>query len=299
MTDGVSRRSFAGGLAAATLLPAAAPGPLLKTMPSSGERLPVIGMGSWLTFDIGSDAAALAGRTEVLRAFFAAGGRLVDSSPMYGSSQAAIGAALGRLRRPAALFAADKVWTRGQREGRAQIARSRERWGVERFDLLQIHNLVDWQTQLGTLMEMKADGRVRYVGITSYDGIAYDDVETIMRRHPIDFVQISYNLADRRAEARLLPLAADRGIGVIVNRPFQEGRLIEVTRRRPLPAVARDAGAANWAQYLLKFIISHPAVTATIPATRQVAHMRQNMGVLVGPVPDAATRRAMATAFDS
>ena len=299
MTGGVSRRSFAGGLAAATLLPAAAPGPLLKTIPSSGERLPAIGMGSWLTFDIGTEATALSARTEVLRAFFAAGGRLVDSSPMYGSSQGAIGAVLGRLRRPAGLFAADKVWTRGQREGRAQIARSRERWGIERFDLLQVHNLVDWQTQLDTLMAMKADGRVRYVGITSYDGIAYDDVEAIMRRHPIDFVQISYNLADRRAETRLLPLAADRGIGVIVNRPFQEGRLIEMTRRRPLPALARDAGTANWAQYLLKFIVSHPAVTAAIPATRQVAHMRQNMAALVGPVPGAATRRAMAAAFDA
>jgi diketogulonate reductase-like aldo/keto reductase len=298
VTGRVSRRVFAGGLAAATLLPAAAPGPLLKTIPSSGERLPAIGMGSWLTFDVGSDSAALAARTEVLSAFFAAGGRLIDSSPMYGSSQAVIGAALDRLRRPAALFAADKVWTRGEGEGRAQIKRSRERWRVERFDLLQVHNLLDWRTQLETLFAMKADGRLRYVGITSYDGIAYDEVEAIMRRRPIDFVQISYNLADRRAEARLLPLAADRGIGVVVNRPFQEGRLMEATRRRPLPALAREVHAANWAQYLLKFIVAHPAVTVAIPATRQVAHMRENMGALAGPMPDTTQRRAMAVAYD-
>lgn len=299
MTGGVSRRTFAGGLAAAMLLPAAAPAPLLKSIPSSGERLPAVGMGSWLTFDVGSDAAALAARSEVLGAFFAAGGRVVDSSPMYGSSQATIGAALARLRRPASLFAADKVWTRGRGEGLAQIARSQERWGVERFDLLQVHNLVDWPTQLGTLLAMKADGRVRYVGVTSYDGLAYDEVEAIMRRRPIDFIQISYNLADRRAEARLLPLAADRGVAVVVNRPFQEGRLIQAVERRRLPAMARNIGAANWAQYLLKFIIAHPAVTAAIPATRRVDHMRQNMGALTGPMPDAALCRSMAAAYDA
>ncbi len=299
MASSVSRRTFAGGLAAATLLPAGAPAPLLKSIPSSGERLPAIGMGSWLTFDVGSDAAALAARTEVLGAFFAAGGRAVDCSPMYGSSQVTIGAALARLRRPTGLFAADKVWTRGRGEGEAQIARSRTRWGIERFDLLQVHNLVDWPTQLGTLLAMRDDGKVRYVGVTSYDGLAYDEVEAIMRHRPIDFIQVSYNLADRRAERRLLPLAADRGIGVIVNRPFQEGRLIRAVERRRLPAVARDAGAANWAQYLLKFIIAHPAVTVAIPATRRVDHMRQNMGALTGPMPDAALHRSMAAAYDA
>jgi diketogulonate reductase-like aldo/keto reductase len=254
-------------------------------------------MGSWLTFDVGSDKAAITARGRVLAAFFAAGGTLVDSSPMYGSSQETIGTALARLR-PPRLFAADKVWTRGAEEGRAQIAQSARRWRRRSFDLLQIHNLVDWRTQMKTLRAMKEAGAVRYIGVTSYDGIAYDEVVAVMQAEPVDFVQVSYSIADRRAEARVLPLAAERGIAVIANRPFQEGRLINAALRRPLPAIAGDAGAQNWPEFLLKFIVSHPAITATIPATRRVEHMRQNMGALRGAMPGAATRARMSAAFD-
>ena len=293
----LDRRQASLGLAASVLLPAARAEPVFsKPIPATGERIPAIGMGSWLTFDVGSDRTAIAQRGRVLATFFAAGGTLVDSSPMYGSSQATIGAALQALK-PSRLFAADKVWIRGAAEGRAQIAESARRWRRS-FDLLQIHNLVDWRTQMATLRAMKEAGQVRYIGVTSYDGIAYDEVASIMRAEPIDFVQVSYNIADRSAERRVLPLAAERGIAVIANRPFQEGRLIDAALRRPLPAIAVEAGARNWPEYLLKFIVSHPAVTAAIPATRRVDHMRENMAALRGTMPTAATRARMAAAFD-
>lgn len=250
-------------------------------------------MGSWLTFDVGADKALRAQRTEVLRTFFAMGGAVIDSSPMYGSSQSVIGDALTRLGRPDALFAADKVWVSGGENGPAQIAQTTSRWGVDRFDLLQVHNLVSWRAHLETLFEMKKQGRLRYVGVTSYSGLRYGEIERIMRDHPLDFIQVTYNLADREAEARLLPLAQEKGIAVIANRPFREGALIDAVMRRPLPDMTAEIGADNWAQFLLKFIISHPALTAAIPATRRVDHMTENMGALRGPMPDAAFRRRM------
>jgi diketogulonate reductase-like aldo/keto reductase len=288
----------AGTLAAASAARAAAPSPLLKAIPSSGEKVPAIGMGSWLTFDVGGDKAAIAQRTEVLRTFFSLGGRVIDSSPMYGTSQEVIGEGLARLGRPAALFAADKVWTPRGENGAAQIAESRRRWGVPKFDLLEVHNLVDWRRHLATLFEMKAAGDVRYVGVTTYAGLRHDEVEAIMQSEPLDFVQLTYNILDREAEARLLPLAAEKGVAVIANRPFREGALFEIFRGRKLPAIAAETGASNWAQFMLKFIVSHPAITAAIPATRRVDHMRENMGALSGGIPDAALRREMLRAID-
>ena len=301
MKRSFDRRTFVAAAGAAAITPAlarATANPLLKTIPSTGQTIPAIGMGSWRTFDVGADRSARLQRTEVLKTFFEMGGAVIDSSPMYGSSQAVIGDALARIGRPAEIFSADKVWISDTGRGSAQIEKSRRSWGVEYFDLLQVHNLVSWRAHLETLFEMKADGRLRYVGVTSYAGLRYDEIAQIMDSHPIDFIQITYNLADREAEARLLPLALERGIAVIANRPFREGALINEVVQRPLPEMAAEIGAANWAQFLLKFIVSHPAITAAIPATRRVDHMLENMGALKGPLPDDATRRRMIAAFE-
>ena len=273
---------------------AAAAGVSTRRIPSSGEALPVVGLGSWITFNVGRDATAREACAEVVRAFFGAGGRLIDSSPMYGSSQPTIGHALARLGHPTALFSAEKVWTGDAARGAAQIEASRAFWGVPRFDLMQVHNLLAWRDHLPRLLEMKAAGRLRYVGITTSEGRRHAELEQVMRTQPIDFVQLSYNLLDREAEQRLLPLAQQRGIAVIVNRPFREGALLEALRRHRLPAWAAEIDCDSWAQVALKFIVSHPAVTCAIPATSQVAHVRQNMGAARGRLPDAALRSRMA-----
>lgn len=296
----IDRRRFSLGAAFAATAPGfalAAPPILTKRIPATGEAISALGMGSWLTFDVGADAAARAQREEVLGAFFAEGGRLIDSSPMYGSSQSVIGAGLAALGRHADVFAADKVWTPGGEDGPAQIEATRARWGVGKFDLLQVHNLVDWRRHLETLFAMKAAGRLRYVGVTTYGGQRHAEIETIIAREPIDFVQLTYNIVDREAEARLLPIAAERGVAVIANRPFREGGLFsKVAGKRP-PSLADEIGAASWAQFMLKFAISHPAITCAIPATRRVDHMKENMGALSGPVPDDALRARMAAIF--
>jgi diketogulonate reductase-like aldo/keto reductase len=229
----------------------------------------------------------------VVRAFFDAGGRLIDSSPMYGSSQPVIGYSLKKLGHPPTLFSADKVWVSSGSRGPGQIEASRRYWEVPRFDLLQVHNLLSWEDHLGTLFAMKAAGQVRYVGITTSEGRRHGDVEKIMRTQPLDFVQVSYNIADRKVENRILPLARDRGIGVIINRPFREGELIKKMERRPLPSWAAEIDCANWAQFILKFIIAHPAVTCAIPATTRVDHVQENMGAARGRLPDDAMRARM------
>lgn len=273
---------------------APATAPFSRAIPASGEALPVIGLGSWITFNVGDDPAARAGCAEVMRAFFAAGGRLIDSSPMYGSAQAVIGDGLRRLGRPAGLFAADKVWTGSAERGAGQAGASRRLWGIPRFDLLQVHNLLAWEAHLPALLAMKAAGRVRYVGITTSHGRRHDDVLKIMAGAPIDFVQVTYNIADREVEQRILPLAAERGIAVIANRPFRQGALIDALQRHRLPAWAAEIDCAGWPPFLLKFIVSHPAVTCAIPATSNVAHVRENMLAAQGRMPDAAMRRRMA-----
>lgn len=264
---------------------------LTRPIPSSAEHLPVIGLGTWITFNVGRDRELRASSTEVVRNFLALGGRLIDSSPMYGSAQSVVGEALATLGRPPQVFAADKVWTASGSGGPAQIEASRRHWGVARFDLLQVHNLLGWEAHLPTLFAMKEAGRLRYVGISTSEGRRHDDIARIMRDYPIDFVQITYNVLDREVEARILPLAQERGIAVIANRPFRQGALIRSMLRHPLPDFAADIDCANWAQVLLKFIVSHPAITCAIPATTSVAHVRENMGAGLGLQPDAAMRQ--------
>jgi diketogulonate reductase-like aldo/keto reductase len=295
-----TRRSFIEGAVAAAAV-AALPGAALgqadpavtRIVPSTGEAIPAVGLGTWITFNVGDDPALRQECTDVMAAFFAAGGRMIDSSPMYGSSQPVIGHGLEQLGRPKAVFSADKVWTSSGADGPAQIERSRAFWGVQRFDLVQVHNLVAWEEHLQTLFEMKVAGRVRYVGITTSEGRRHDLFEQIMRNQPLDFVQLTYNIADRDAEDRLLPLAADRGMAVIVNRPFRQGALTRRLEGEPLPDWASEIGASTWAQFLLKFIVSHPAVTVAIPATTRVDHVRENMAAASGPLPDATMRERM------
>lgn len=290
-------RTSALGTAAA-LLPAPvvaqSAAPMTRPIPSSGERIPAVGLGTWITFNVGDDPVLQDESTQVMSAFFAGGGRMIDSSPMYGSSQAVVGRGLEKLGRPQALFAAEKVWTSSGTNGPAQIEQSRRFWGVERFDLLQVHNLLAWEAHLDTLQAMKAAGRLRYVGITTSEGRRHDLVEEIMRRHPLDFVQFTYNPVDREAEQRLLPLAGERGIAVIVNRPFQQGALTRRLEGEPLPGWASEAGATSWAQLILKFILSHPTVTVAIPATTQVDHVRENLTAAGGALPDKELRERIA-----
>jgi diketogulonate reductase-like aldo/keto reductase len=295
-------RALAAGVALPVLAPLSALGQtevLTKPIPSSGELLPLVGLGTWITFNVGDDVELRDECAAVMKAFFAAGGRLIDSSPMYGSSQPVIGYGLARLGRPASLFAADKVWVSSGSRGREQIEESRRYWRLPRFDLLQVHNLLAWEDHLPTLFEMKARGRLRYVGITTSEGRRHDEVEKIMGTQPIDFVQITYNVVDREVEHRILPLALERGIAVIANRPFQQGALLRAVEDRPLPSWSGEIGAASWAQFILKFIVSHPAVTCAIPATTQVAHVRENMSAAAGRLPDAVMRRRMAAHVDA
>ena len=293
-TPSTTRRALLGGALASLLPDARAAAPMMRRIPSSGEALPVVGLGSWITFNVGNDTAAREACVAVVRAFFAADGRLIDSSPMYGSSQPTIGHALAQLGHPAALFSAEKVWVGDGTRGAAQIEASRAYWGVKRFDLMQVHNLLAWQQHLPQLFAMKAAGRLRYVGITTSEGRRHVEIEQVMRTQPIDFVQISYNLLDREVEQRILPLAMERGIAVIVNRPFREGALLRQLSRHRLPGWAVDIDCQVWAQVALKFVVTHPAVTCAIPATSQVAHLRQNMAAALGRMPDAALRQRMA-----
>jgi diketogulonate reductase-like aldo/keto reductase len=294
MSTALNRRRWLGLAAAACAAPALPAETLSRRIPSSGERLPAVGLGTWITFNVGTDGAAREQCAQVVRAFFEGGGRVIDSSPMYGSSQPTVGHALARLGHPKALFAAEKVWIGDGARGPAQMEQSRAFWGVPRFDLMQVHNLLAWQQHLPQLFEMKAAGRLRYVGITTSEGRRHAEIEQVMRTQPIDFVQVTYNPLDREVEQRILPLAQDRGIAVLVNRPFREGALLDALGRRRLPGWAAEIDCDGWAQAVLKFIIGHPAVTCVIPATSQVAHVRQNLGALHGRQPDAALRARMA-----
>jgi diketogulonate reductase-like aldo/keto reductase len=228
-----------------------------------------------------------------MRNFFLAGGRLIDSSPMYGSSQEVIGDGLKRLGKPSSVFSADKVWIAFGSRGPAQIEASRRYWDVPRFDLLQIHNLLSWKEHIHTLLDMKAAGQVRYIGITTSEGRRHREFEQIMRSQPIDFVQVTYNILDREVEGVILPLALERGMAVIIYRPFRQGALIRKIEHYPLPSWGAEIDCANWAQFILKFIVSHPAVTYAIPATTSVTHVRENMGAACGRLPEEPMRRRM------
>jgi diketogulonate reductase-like aldo/keto reductase len=299
----LTRRDLLGSLcalgAAAALGPrlataASVSGPPLKKMiPATGEPVPVIGMGSWITFNVGDDEALRAQRTKVLQTFFDMGGAVIDSSPMYGTSEEVIGHCLARIGDAGPLFSATKVWTPLKWFGPGQMEDSRELWGVERFDLMQIHNMLNWEGHLETLLEDKEEGRIRYIGVTTSHGRRHDEVEKAMAGQPIDFVQFTYNILDREAERRLLPLAAERGLAVLINRPFRRKQLFSLLERHPLPEWAGEIDCANWAQFFLKFIVSHPVVTCAIPATSRVDHMEENMGALYGRLPDQAMRERM------
>lgn len=266
------------------------PALLTRAIPSSGEQIPLVGLGSWITFNVGRDPQARAECREVMRAFFAGGGRLIDSSPMYGSAQDVIGEAVAQLR-PAQLFSADKVWIGSGAQGPGQAEASRRLWRVPRFDLLQVHNLLAWEAHLPMLLRMKKEGKLRYVGITTSEGRRHGEIEKIMASQPIDFVQVSYNPLDREVEQRILPLARERRIGVIVNRPFRQGELTAALAGKRLPGWAAELRCGSWAQAILKFIVAHPAVTCAIPATSQIAHVRENLLAATGVLPDEALRR--------
>jgi len=263
---------------------------LTRRIPSSGESLPVIGLGTWQTFDVGASPAERAPLEEVLRAFVALGGRVIDSSPMYGRSEEVVGEIASALGVHEALFLATKVWTRGRQTGIEQMENSMRKLRARRIDLMQVHNLVDVQTHVQTLRAWKREGRVRYLGITHYTSGAYDAVETLLRHEALDFVQINYSVGEREAERRLLPLAADRGVAVIANRPFAGGDLFRQLRERPLPGWAADIDCQSWAQILLKFVVSHPAITCAIPATSRLTHLRDNMQGGYGRMPDIPLR---------
>ena len=303
----LSRRRFLASTAA-TGLAVAIPGlnqaavsgvPIRKPIPATGEPLTVIGLGTYRTFQIDPAQALDSPLVEVLQTFFDRGGQVIDSSPMYGSAEAVTGHLLSAVGNTQALFAATKVWTWGKREGIEQMERSMQRMGVERFDLMQIHNLRDWQVQLETLLEWKAAGKLRYIGITTSHGRDHAELEKILQRQPLDFVQLSYNIENRTAERRLLPIAQDRGIATLINRPYQGGSLFRRVRGKALPDWAAEIDCASWGQFFLKFIASHPAVTCVIPATSKAKHMLDNMGAAYGRLPDAALRRRMHETFES
>jgi aryl-alcohol dehydrogenase-like predicted oxidoreductase len=259
-----------------------------RPIPSTREPLPVIGCGTWLGFDVSPGSAEHRRLPGVLDALFAAGGSLIDSSPMYGRAESVVGALLAASGQREKAFLATKVWTSGREAGIAQMEQSFQRLRTPRIDLLQVHNLVDWRTHLATLRDWKAQGRVRYIGITHYTASAYAEVEAVLRAEPLDFLQINYSIDARQAEERLLPLAAERGMAVIVNMPFGGGGLLRRLRAQPLPAWAGEIGCGSWSQLLLKFVLSHPAVTCTIPGTTWPEHMADNAAAAAGTFPDAA-----------
>ncbi|HUP64100.1 MAG TPA: aldo/keto reductase [Thermoanaerobaculia bacterium] len=269
-----------------------------RRIPSSREAIPAVGLGTWQTFDVGSQGREREAVREVLREFVALGGKVIDSSPMYGRSESVVGELGSELDIHSSLFLATKVWTEGRQRGIDQMEESVRRLRARRIDLMQVHNLVDVDIHLKTLAGWKAKGIVRYVGVTHYVASAFPRVERLMKDHPLDFIQINYSIADRAAAQRILPLAAERGIAVLVNQPFGGGRLFSTVASKPLPPEAASIGCSTWAQFFLKFILGHPSVTCVIPATSKVSHLRDNMGAGRGALPDEETRKKMIRAFE-
>jgi aryl-alcohol dehydrogenase-like predicted oxidoreductase len=278
---------FMGGSAMAASL-------IQRPIPRTGELLPVIGLGTWQTFDVGKGQSAREPLKAVLRDFARLQGKLIDSSPMYGNSESVVGDLAAELGLRQQLFLATKVWTSGRDAGIRQMEESFRRLRTEVMDLMQVHNLVDWRTHLDTLRSWKKQGKIRYIGVTHYTASAYDQLARVLETEDLDFVQLNYSMAERDAERRLLPLAADRRIAVLANRPFAAGGLFSKLRGKPLPPWAHEIGCTSWAQFLLKFVISHPAVTCAIPATSKLQHLTDNMEAGVGTLPDAGMRERMA-----
>ena len=288
-----------GASTAGLLLPigaarAQSPAMLTRAIPSSGEKLPVIGLGSWQTLDVDLKPDNGKQLGEVLSLFVKLGGRVIDSSPMYGKSEQVIGELTTDLGIQEKLFLATKVWARGKQPGMESMERSMARLKTKRLDLMQVHNLVDLATHLATMREWKAQERLRYIGITHYNSSAFAEVEKVLRNEKLDFVQINYSIMEREAEQRILPLAQDRQVAVIINRPFGGGDLFSRVRAKPLPEWAAESDCRSWAQFLLKWIIAHPAVTCAIPATNNARHLEDNMQAGVGRLPDAKMRQRMA-----
>ena len=267
---------------------------LSRKIPSSGELLPAIGLGTSRTFDVGPSPAERVPLEEVMSSFVGLGGKLVDSSPMYGNAEEVVGDLAAKLGLRPQLFLATKVWTSGKQAGIEQMEDSMRKLRSERIDLMQVHNLLDLDTHLDTLEAWKREGRIRYTGVTHYTASAQPEVARIVAARPLDFIQINYSVAERDAEQRLFPLARDRGVAVIVNRPFGAGGLLRRVAGRPLPEWAADIDCTSWAQLLLKFVVSHPAVTCAIPATSKAAHLRDNMRAGFGRLPDEETRNRIA-----
>ncbi len=263
---------------------------LTRNIPSTGELIPVIGIGTWQTFDVASDVQSRAPLENVMREFVALGGKVIDSSPMYGRSEDVAGEVIAKLKLRDKLFIATKVWTSGKAAGIAQMEASMTKLRAKPIDLMQVHNLLDVEAHLATLSAWKREGRVRHIGVTHYTASAYDAVAKIIAKHPVDTVQINYSVGEREAEQRLLPLARDRGIAVIVNRPFAGGELFRRLRAMPLPDWAGEIDCTSWAQLMLKFVIAHPVVTCVIPGTGKLDHLRDNMAAGFGILPDEKMR---------
>ncbi len=295
-----SRRRFLGNSLATAALSATPPLaganalPATRSIPGDERRLPVIGLGTWRTFDVGAEVAARANLGRLLSRFAELGGRVVDSSPMYGSAEAVVGGLAHERGLREHLFLATKVWTHGKAAGIAQMEESLRRLRTRRIDLMQVHNLQDWKQHLPVLRAWKAEGRIRYLGISHYHSGAHGEVEEILRREPLDFLQINYSLAEQESARRLLPLAAERGVAVIGNRPFAEGALFGAVKGRALPAAAADHGCRTWAQIFLRWILAHPAVTCTIPASSRIDHLEDNMAAGTGALPAFDEQKALA-----
>jgi diketogulonate reductase-like aldo/keto reductase len=284
-------------MAAAAALPAragAAPQMLSRPIPASGETIPVVGLGTWRVFDVGGAQAERAPLRDVVKSLVELGGRVVDSSPMYGAAESVVGDLAGELAITDKLFLATKVWTSGRDAGVVQMEQSIKRLRARQLDLIQIHNLLDWRTHLKTLREWKAAGRIRYLGVTHYTSSAYDELERVLRAEALDFVQVNYSLGEREAERRILPLARDRGVAVLANRPFAEGGLFQRVRAQAVPPWAAEFDCESWAQFFLKWILAEPAVTCVIPGTSRPQHLVDNLKAAVGRLPDAAMRDRMA-----
>jgi diketogulonate reductase-like aldo/keto reductase len=271
---------------------------LKRLIPSTGEPLPVIGCGTWQTFDVGAGSEERAPLAEVLRILFESGGSVIDSSPMYGRSEAVVGDLLAQQKAHDKAFVATKVWTQGRGAGIKQMQRSMQLLHDDRIELMQIHNLLDWRTHLATLHAWKKEQKIRYLGITHYTPSAYGELEAIMRSEKLDFIQINYSLDDRQAERSLLPLAGERGIAVLVNRPFGGGSLLRSLSGTPLPSWAGEIECDSWAQVLLKYVVSHPAITCAIPGTSRPKHMADNCRAGMGVMPDEAMRKRMVASWE-
>jgi len=277
-------------------MPVSAETPLTRPIPSSGEQIPVLGLGTWRAFDAGHGQSARAPLERCVSEFESLGGRLIDSSPMYGWAEEVAGEILTSLGLRDRMFIATKVWTQGRERGIAQMRESMRKLRVDRIDLMQVHNLVDAATHLDTLRQWKAERLIRYIGVTHYSDQSHADVARVLRQEPLDFVQINYSVAERAAEQTILPIAADRGVAVIANRPLVAGAALGPLTGRPVPAWASEIGCTTWSQLLLKFVVSHPAITCAIPATSSPDHLLDNMQAAFGPMPDESLREKIARA---